>query len=133
LRNGTSEKRAARRRRENALADIRRAAKRHPQVASPWPEVSSSFAQLEVDYGRFDEALSILEDARALRPDPAWLERINLLAGRAAVRCQAFSRQQGKRLKPWPLLHRIPRHLFFNGFARLAAIDAIMRASGRLS
>ena len=48
------------------------------------------FAQLEVDNQRFDEALEILEDARALRPDPAWLERINLLAGRAHYGARHF-------------------------------------------
>jgi TolA-binding protein len=48
------------------------------------------FAQLEVDNRRFDEALAILEDARALRPDPAWLERINLLAGRAHYGARHF-------------------------------------------
>ena len=41
------------------------------------------FAQLEIADGRYDEALAILDDARGLRPAPALLDRINLLAGRA--------------------------------------------------
>jgi tetratricopeptide (TPR) repeat protein len=48
------------------------------------------FAQLEIDDRRFDEALAILDEARALRPDPGWLERINLLAGRAHYGARHF-------------------------------------------
>ena len=48
------------------------------------------FAQLEIDDRRFDAALGILNDARALRPDPAWLERINLLAGSAHFGARHF-------------------------------------------
>jgi predicted negative regulator of RcsB-dependent stress response len=69
-------------RRENALrifGDLRAAHPRFAALAGGLLE----FAQLELGNRRFDEALAILEDARALRPDPALLERINLLAGRA--------------------------------------------------
>jgi TolA-binding protein len=69
-------------RRENALrifGDLRAA---HPQFAALAGGLFE-FAQLELDNRRFDETLAILEDARALRPDRALLERINLLAGRA--------------------------------------------------
>src|SRR5207237_5171131 len=35
---------------------------------------------LEWEHRRFEEALSILNDARSLRPEPAVLERVNFLA-----------------------------------------------------
>jgi TolA-binding protein len=48
------------------------------------------FAQLELDDGRFDEALAILNDARALQPAPPLLQRIVFLTGRAHYRAQHF-------------------------------------------
>jgi TolA-binding protein len=69
-------------RRENALRIF-------GELRSAYPKLSAlagglfEFAQLELENRHFDEALAILEDARALRPDPSLLERINLLAGRA--------------------------------------------------
>jgi len=76
-------------RRENALrifGELRSAHPRSPALAGAFFE----FAQLEIDNRRFDEALAILEDARALRPDAAWLERINLLTGRAHFGARHF-------------------------------------------
>jgi TolA-binding protein/thioredoxin-like negative regulator of GroEL len=76
-------------RRENALRIFGELRNAHPQL----PVLAGGlfeFAQLEVENRRFDEALAILEDARALRPDPAWLERINLLAGRAHYGARHF-------------------------------------------
>jgi hypothetical protein len=76
-------------RRENALrvfGEMRAALAQSPALVGGLFE----FAQLEIDNRRFDEALAILEDARALRPDPAWLERINLLAGRAHYGARHF-------------------------------------------
>jgi TolA-binding protein len=69
-------------RRENALrifGELRDARPQSPALA----EGLFEFAQLELANRRFDEALAILQDARALRPDPVLLERIDLLAGRA--------------------------------------------------
>jgi TolA-binding protein len=48
------------------------------------------FAQLELEEGRFDEALAILNDARALEPAPPVLQRIVFLTGRAHYRAQHF-------------------------------------------
>jgi TolA-binding protein len=76
-------------RRENALRIFGELQGAHPQL-SVLAGGLFEFAQLELDSGRFDEALAILEDARALRPDPALLERINLLAGRAHYGARHF-------------------------------------------
>jgi TolA-binding protein len=48
------------------------------------------FAQMELDDSRFDEALGILSDARALQPAPPLLQRIVFLTGRAHYRAQHF-------------------------------------------
>jgi len=76
-------------RRENALRIFGELRNAHP----PLPLLAGGLfelAQLEVDNQRYDEALAILDDARALRPDPAWLERIDLLAGRAHYGARHF-------------------------------------------
>jgi hypothetical protein len=76
-------------RRENALrvfGEMRAGRVQSPALVGGLFE----FAQLEVDNRRFDEALALLEDARALRPNPAWLERINLLAGHAHYGARHF-------------------------------------------
>jgi TolA-binding protein len=76
-------------RRENALRVFGELRSAHPQL----PTLAGGFfefAQLEIDNRRFDEALAILDDARALRPDSAWLERINFLAGRAQYGARRF-------------------------------------------
>jgi TolA-binding protein len=76
-------------RRENALRTFRELRSDHPQLSALAGGLFE-FAQFEFDNRRFDEALAILEDARALRPDPALLERINLLAGRAHYGARHF-------------------------------------------
>ena len=48
------------------------------------------FAQLEMEDRRFDEAIAILSEAKALEPPSVWLERINLLAGRAHYQAKQF-------------------------------------------
>ncbi|MEN3370360.1 MAG: hypothetical protein V7609_2503 [Verrucomicrobiota bacterium] len=48
------------------------------------------FAQLELEDGRFEEALAILKDARALQPEPPLLQRIVFLTGRAHYRAQQY-------------------------------------------
>lgn len=76
-------------RRENALkifGELRDARPQLPALAEGLLE----FAQLELDYRRFDEALAILEDARALRPGPALLERIDFLVGRTHFGARRF-------------------------------------------
>ena len=54
----------------------------HPQLSTLAGGLFE-FARLELDNRHFDEALGILEEARALRPNPELLERINLLSGHA--------------------------------------------------
>ena len=68
-------------RREDALRtfhELRKNGPRLPVLAEALVEL----AILESEGQRFDEALAILEEARALRPAPELLERINLVAGR---------------------------------------------------
>jgi hypothetical protein len=48
------------------------------------------FAELEMEDRHFDEALTILNGARALLPDAAILERINLLAAQTLYRTRRF-------------------------------------------
>jgi len=48
------------------------------------------FAQLEMEDRRFDEAIAVLNEARALQPSPLWLDRIALLAGRAHYQAKHF-------------------------------------------
>lgn len=48
------------------------------------------FAKLELEDRRFDEALAILNEAKALRPPRPWLDRIALLAGRAHYQARHF-------------------------------------------
>ena len=39
------------------------------------------YAKLQFEDGHFDEAIALLQEARALQPEPALLDRINLLSG----------------------------------------------------
>lgn len=50
------------------------------------------FAQLELEDRHFDEALAILDDARRVRPSPAWLERIALLTARTQYEAKRFDK-----------------------------------------
>ncbi len=60
-----------------AFEELRNAHPRRPGTAAAFLE----FAQLTAETGGLDEAIAILEEARALRPDPPVLDRINLLSG----------------------------------------------------
>ena len=76
-------------RRDNAvriLGQLRTDSARLPMLAEAFFE----FAKLEIEDRHFDEALAILNDARALRPGPALLDRMNLLAGRAQYLAKKF-------------------------------------------
>jgi len=60
---------------------------------APWPALALGlfeFAQLELQEHRFDEALAILNGARALHPAPAWLDRITQLSGHAQYYSKHF-------------------------------------------
>src|SRR5215471_15876868 len=48
------------------------------------------FAEFEIDEGRFDDAIAILDDARLLRPDPVSLTRIDFLSAHAQYRARRF-------------------------------------------
>src|SRR5882724_6603265 len=61
------------------FTDLRQTEIKPPAIAPALFE----FAQFEIDDGRFDEAIAILDDARLLRPDPALLTRIDFLSAQA--------------------------------------------------
>ena len=68
-------------RRDLALAAFERLRAQHV----PLPALAPAFveaAQLHIEDGRHDVAAAVLELARGLRPEPAVLDRIDLLAGR---------------------------------------------------
>ncbi len=48
------------------------------------------FARLTAEEGHLDDAIAILEEARALKPEPAMLDRINLLEGELQYRSNRF-------------------------------------------
>jgi predicted negative regulator of RcsB-dependent stress response len=76
-------------RRENALrvfGDLRETQVRLPALAEGLIE----FAELELDNRHSDEALTLLQEARALHPAPPLLERIDLLVGRAHYDARHF-------------------------------------------
>jgi predicted negative regulator of RcsB-dependent stress response len=68
------------------------------------------YAQLTLEQGDFEGALSILNDARALQPDPALRDRINLLAADVQYRMKRFQpaiaifEQIGHSNSPWSTL-----------------------------
>ena len=76
-------------RRDNALKAFGEMRNSHPQLPV-LAEGLLEFARLEIEDRRFNEALAILDDARGLRPAPAVLDRINLLAGRAHYYARHF-------------------------------------------
>jgi len=76
-------------RRDMALQAFEQLRAQHP----PLPALADAFleyAQLKLDEGQFDEALAILESARAVRPRENVLERIEFLAGAAQYRARRF-------------------------------------------
>jgi tetratricopeptide (TPR) repeat protein len=68
------------------FTDLRRTEIKSPAIAPGLFE----FAKLEIDDGRFDEAIAILNDARLLRPDPVLLTRIDFLAAQAQYLARRF-------------------------------------------
>ena len=78
---------AGRRERARQLfTDLRRTGVNSPAIAPALFE----FAEFEIDDGRFDEAIAILDDARLLRPDPALLTRIAFLSAQAQYLARRF-------------------------------------------
>ncbi len=125
------ERRAARRASRECSADIWRAAEGLIPGCQRWPEVSSSSRNSRLDNRRFDEALAILEDARALSPDAAWLERINLLTGRAHSG-PGISKPRPRRSKRWRILRRILRPTRSSMLRSPGCSRATTRASWRI-
>jgi outer membrane protein assembly factor BamD (BamD/ComL family) len=76
-------------RRDRALesfAALRKSCPQNPALAPAFIE----FAQLQLEERRFDEALAILDEARRLRPEPAVLDRLNLLGAEIKYRARRF-------------------------------------------
>src|SRR5262249_18634232 len=64
---------------------------RHTEIKSPALALALfEFAKFEIDDGRFDEAIAILEDARPLRPDRGLLFRIDFLSAQAQYLARRF-------------------------------------------
>ena len=64
---------------------------RHTEIKSPSiAPALFDFAKFEIDDGRFDEAIAILDDARLLRPDAALLARIDFLSAQAQYLARRF-------------------------------------------
>ena len=76
-------------RRDGARRAYSRLREEHAKVPA-LAEGLFEFAQLEMEDRRFDEAIAILNEAKALRPPRAWLDRIALLAGRAHYQAKHF-------------------------------------------
>ncbi len=76
-------------RRDRALESFAALQKNHPLNPALTPAFIE-FAQFELEDRRFDEALTILDDARMLRPEPAMLDRVNLLAAEVKYRARRF-------------------------------------------
>ena len=93
-------------RRERALqlfADLQRTEIKSPTIAPALFE----FAEFEIDDGRFDEAIAILDDTRLLRPEPGLLTRIDFLSAQAQYLARRFDtataafEQIARRNSPW--------------------------------
>jgi outer membrane protein assembly factor BamD (BamD/ComL family) len=69
-----------------SFASLRRS---YPHTAELAPALID-FAEFELDSGRFDDALAILNEARGLRPDSAVLDRLDLLAAKIEYRARRF-------------------------------------------
>jgi TolA-binding protein len=76
-------------RRDRALESFAALRRTHPNVSALAPAFLE-FAQLELEEHRFDDALSILNEARALRPDAAVIDRVNLLAAQIQYYARHF-------------------------------------------
>lgn len=77
-------------RRESALRIFAELRRTKPKL-SALAEGLLEFAQLELDDRRFDDALAIAEDARALCPTAELLDRINFLTGHAHYGLRHFA------------------------------------------
>jgi TolA-binding protein len=98
------ENRAGRRERARQLfRDVRRTDVKPPEVAAALLE----FAELEAEDWNFDEAIAILDDARLLHPEPAVVDRLNLLAAKTQFLAKRFEvatagfEQIGHSNSPW--------------------------------
>ena len=79
--------RASRRDRAGQLfSDLRRTGIKSPAIAPAFLQ----FAQFEVEDRHFDEAITILDDARLLHPEPALLARIDFLSAQAHYLAKRF-------------------------------------------
>jgi tetratricopeptide (TPR) repeat protein len=79
--------RAGRRDRARQLfTDLRSTEIKSPSIAPALLE----FAKFEIDDGRFNEAIAILDDARLLRPDQGLLARIDFLSAQAHYSARRF-------------------------------------------
>ena len=76
-------------RRDRALEYFAALRRTHPQLSVLAPAFLE-FAQLELEDNHFEDALAILNDARSLRPEPAALERVNLLAAQIQYHAKHF-------------------------------------------
>src|SRR5216110_1376063 len=84
---------------------------RHSEVKSPeLARALLEFAQLELEDRHFDEAIAILDDARALRTEAQLLDQINLLSAQAQYLAKRFEvattafEQIGRSTSPWAKL-----------------------------
>ena len=76
-------------RRDGAHRAYSRLREDHPKLPA-LAEGLFEFAQLELEEGRFDEVIAILDQAKALRPSRTWMDRIALLAGRVHYQARQF-------------------------------------------
>jgi len=76
-------------RRDRALEYFAALRRNHPRIPALAPALLE-FAHLNLEDRHFDDALSILSEARALQPEPATLDRINLLAAQIQYRARNF-------------------------------------------
>jgi TolA-binding protein len=97
--------RASRRDRARQLfSDLRRTGIKSPAIAPAFLQ----FAQFEVEDRHFDEAITILDDARLLHPEPALLTRTDFLSAQAHYLAKRFDtataafEQIAHSNSPWP-------------------------------
>lgn len=76
-------------RRDRALEYFAALHRTHPALAVLAPAFLE-FAQLKIEDGQYNEAVALLNEARAFRPDASVLERIDLQAGEVRYRAKQF-------------------------------------------
>src|SRR5437016_4330071 len=101
------ETRTGRRERAQQLfSDLQRTSTKSPAIAPALLE----FAQFEVDDGHLDEAITILDEARLLHPEPTLLVRINFLSAQVNYVAKRFDtatagfEQIAHSNSPWPTI-----------------------------